>query len=216
MTYYSESRAMGAQWEFVRRIPVFAREKVRSEFRVLFLENLMRKYIPHFLDQDLSGEELKNILLFTISLHPDLIINYLAENCEYQEFSIAYENLKSGRSPLQSSLSSNERMISEQTVLVTLATLEFSPLNREDFLKNMSLLQGYTANQLKENHYSYSHMKGFLLGASVYLLWNMIQDHDTMNEQVYIHEVKKIPAVDLRWMLEAMGYLYFSLIRNAV
>jgi len=209
MTYYTESRAIGSQWEFARRIPYFARTKLRSDMRVLFLEDLMKKHIPHFLNQEISGDDLKNLLLFSINLEPDPIVSHLVELCEADEFAVAYKNLKPGTSPAPTSIKPQKRTMIELITLNTLATLEFSPLTREDFLKNMTILHGYTAKELKDDHYFYNHFKGVLTAATVFIILKMIYDHDEINEQTYIHDIKKVPAIDFRWILQGLGYLYF-------
>jgi hypothetical protein len=207
LVYRAESRAMGSQWELVRRIPAEQRKVLIQGIRAAYLEDLVARSIPEINQQLEKGkipiQTLRAILEKTAKSSNDLVKNATDDAISNAFVQILTQSKLSKGGVLKAIYQDFGR----SPIEIALASLEYANLTRDEFLKKVAPIQGYTATNLLTKHYKFGTYKKLLLASSLCAAYPLFVDSDQRTTKQNKVTVNNIPANDIRWLTK----LYMAL-----
>ncbi len=158
-----ESRALGAQWELARAIPLEHRKKLIAEVKELNrLNNIRLESLKNEISKNSKGES-----------------NLLREEMAAETLS-EYDNLL-----VQSLLKAH--------------------LPKQEFIKAIRKVHGYTLRDIMQNHYSWGMMKTFRMSVPLYGFYLGVQAYRNQDRPALEKEIQQMPSFDLRIFLDILS-----------
>lgn len=200
--YRAESQAIGAQWEFARRIPEDYRNPLIKALRAPFLEFLLSQNVVYLFKNNITKADMKDVLLqLLMTSGADSVTLDLVRRCDADDFNQAIGFLAQKYDEGRPHEGAMEASLTESV----LATLEYSKFGREEFLSRLMSFHGYTFDELLADHYRLTPMKGLLIASTIYTLWNFIDDHGKFVQEKALNRIDEFYAHDVRLIIRILS-----------